>query len=114
MRVKSANVVLKRRKKYLKLAKGYTGLNSRSSILATEQIIQSLNYSYIHRRNKKRFFRRLWISRINAIIHLKKLNYSKFIGLLKKNNIFINKKILSFLAFNDIFSLFSILNKCNY
>jgi large subunit ribosomal protein L20 len=109
-RIVRGNVALKRRKKYLKLAKGYTGLNSRSSILATEQIIQSLNSSYINRKLKKRFFRRIWILRINSVVRLKKINYSLFIGFLKKNKIYLNKKILYHLAFQDNNLFYHIIN----
>ena len=66
VRVKRGNVAAKRRKKYLHLAKGYVGANSRLSTLAAEQVVQSLNFAYIGRRLKKRNFRRIWIYRINA------------------------------------------------
>jgi len=61
VRVKRGNVAAKRRKKYLKLAKGYVGSNSRLSTMAGEQVVQSLNFAYIGRRLKKRNFRRIWI-----------------------------------------------------
>ena len=106
IRITRGNIAAKRRKKYLKLAKGYTGLNSRSSIMATEQIIQSFNFAYISRRLKKRHFRKIWILRINALVRLKQSKYSIFIGSLKKHNILLDRKILAFLAFNDISSFY--------
>jgi len=102
VRIKRGNIAQKRRKKYLKLAKGYRGSNSRLSTYASEQIIQSLNFAYISRRLKKRFFRKLWIYRINAAARIRNNNYSHFIGNLRTSNIFLNKKILAFLAYNDL------------
>ena len=84
IRITRGNIAVKRRKKYLKLAKGYTGSNSRLSTMAGEQIIQSLNFAYIGRRLKKRYYRQIWILRINALVRLKKNKYSNFIGSLKK------------------------------
>ncbi len=113
IRIIRGNIASKRRKKYLKLAKGYTGSNSCLSTFAGEQIIQSLNFSYIQRRLTKRNFRKIWIYRINAILHIRKNFYSNFIGSLRKLNIFINRKILAFLAFNDLgtFNLLEIYSK---
>ena len=102
VRVKRGNVAAKRRKKYLKLAKGYVGANSRLSTLAGEQVVQSLNFAYIGRRLKKRNFKKIWIYRINAATRIHKNTYSNFIGKLRKLNIFINKKMLALLAFNDL------------
>jgi len=102
VRVKRGNVAAKRRKKYLKLAKGYVGSNSRLSTMAGEQVIQSLNFAYIGRRLKKRNFRRIWIYRINAASRARKNIYSKFIGSIRNMNIFLNRKILALLEFNDL------------
>jgi len=102
VRVKRGNVAAKRRKKYLKLAKGYVGSNSRLSTMAGEQVVQSLNFAYIGRRLKKRNFRRIWIYRINAASRARKNIYSKFIGSIRNMNIFLNRKILALLAFNDL------------
>ena len=104
VRVKRGNVAAKRRKKYLKLAKGYVGSNSRLSTMAGEQVIQSLNFAYIGRKLKKRDFRRIWIYRINAAVRARNNIYSKFIGSLRKKNILLDRKVLSFLAFNDLSS----------
>lgn len=101
VRIKRGNVASKRRKKYFKLAKGYVGSNSKLSTLATEQVIQSLNFAYIGRKLKKRNFRRLWICRINALVRNYKTNYSTFIGNLRKENFFINRKLLSYLSVFD-------------
>jgi large subunit ribosomal protein L20 len=102
VRVKRGNVAAKRRKKYLKLAKGYVGSNSRLSTMAGEQVVQSLNFAYIGRRLKKRNFRRIWIYRINAASRARKNIYSKFIGSIRNLNIFLNRKMLALLAFNDL------------
>lgn len=104
VRVKRGNVAAKRRKKYLKLAKGYVGVNSRLSTMAGEQVVQGLNFAYIGRKLKKRNFRRIWIYRINAATRARKNIYSKFIGSLRKKDIFLDRKILAFLAFTDLSS----------
>ena len=102
VRIKRGNVAAKRRRKILNLAKGFVGSNSRLSTMAGEQIVQSLNFAYIGRRLKKRNFRRIWIYRINAATRVRKNIYSKFIGSLRNINIFIDRKILSTLAFTDL------------
>jgi large subunit ribosomal protein L20 len=102
IRIIRGNVAFKRRKKYLKLAKGYTGSNSSLSTFAAEQLIQSLNFKYIQRRLTKRTFRQLWIYRINAALKIRQNNYSNFIGSLRKLNIFLNRKILALLTVNDL------------
>ena len=102
MRVKRGNVAAKRRKKYLKLAKGYVGSHSRLSTAAGEQVVQSLNYAYIGRKLKKRDFRRIWIYRINAASRMRKNIYSTFIGSLRNLDIFLDRKVLAFLAFSDL------------
>ncbi len=109
IRIKRGNISKNWKKKYLKLAKGYAKVNSKLSTFAVEQIIQSLNFSYKSRKLKKRFFRTFWISRISILINLKNKKYSFFIGKLRKNNIFLNRKILSYLAFYE-FNIFYLLN----
>lgn len=104
VRIKRGNVAAKRRKKYLNLAKGFVGSNSRLSTMAAEQVVQSLNFAYIGRRLKKRDFRRIWIYRINAATRARKNIYSKFIGCLRNINIFLDRKILATLAFTDLSS----------
>ena len=104
VRIKRGNVAAKRRKKYLTLAKGYVGSNSRLSTMAGEQVVQSLNFAYIGRRLKKRDFRRVWIYRINAATRARKNIYSKFIGCIRNLNIFLNRKVLSMVAFTDLSS----------
>ena len=113
IRITRGNVASKRRKKYLKLAKGYRGSNSRLSTYASEQIVQSLNFAYVGRKLKKRIFKNIWIYRINSSLRLKKNNYSKFIGSLKKFNILLNKQMLSIISFNNL-NLFNFIeNKYN-
>jgi large subunit ribosomal protein L20 len=102
VRIKRGHVAAKRRKKYLKLAKGYVGSNSRLSTMAGEQVVQSLNFAYIGRKLKKRNFRRIWIYRINAASRARKNIYSNLIGCLRNINIFLDRKILAYLAFIDL------------
>ena len=110
VRVTRGNVAAKRRKKYLTLAKGYVGSNSRLSTMAGEQVVQSLNFAYIGRRLKKRNFRRIWIYRINAASRARQNIYSKLIGSLRNIDIFLDRKILAFLAFTDI-SAFNVIER---
>jgi large subunit ribosomal protein L20 len=110
VRVKRGNIAAKRRKNYLKLAKGYVGSNSRLSTFAGEQVVQSLNFAYIGRRLKKRNFRRIWIYRINAASRVRKNIYSKFIGSLRNINVLLDRKVLAFLAFSDL-SSFNLLER---
>jgi len=90
-----------RHKKILKATKGHYGARSRLFKTAKQSNIKSLQYSFRDRKNKKRNFRSLWISRINAASSSLGLSYSRFINNLKKNNILINRKILSEIAVND-------------
>lgn len=101
VRVKRGNVARKRRKKILKLAKGFRGSHSKLFRTANQQVMKALVYSYKGRKQKKRLFRRLWIVRINAAVRQHGLTYSKFISGLKKNNIFLNRKMLAQLAVLD-------------
>jgi large subunit ribosomal protein L20 len=110
VRVKRGNVAAKRRKKYLNLAKGYVGSNSRLSTMAGEQVVQSLNFAYIGRRLKKRNFRRIWIYRINAASRARQNIYSKFMGCLRNIDVFLDRKVLSYLAFLDL-SAFNLIEK---
>ncbi|OGL51092.1 MAG: 50S ribosomal protein L20 [Candidatus Schekmanbacteria bacterium RIFCSPLOWO2_02_FULL_38_14] len=91
----------RRRKKILKMAKGYWGAKSRSYAIAAQAILKSLTYSYIGRKQKKRNFRKLWITRINAAARINGISYSKLISGLNKANIKINRKSLSELAIKD-------------
>lgn len=100
-RIKRGNVARKRRKKVLKLAKGFRGSHSKLFRTAKQQVLKSLKYSYIGRKHKKRHYRRLWIVRINAAARIFGISYSQFIYLLKKKNIAVNRKILSQLALID-------------
>ena len=104
VRVRRGNIAAKRRKKYLNLAKGFVGSNSRLSTMAAEQVVQSLNFAYIGRRLKKRNFRRIWIYRINSATRARNNIYSKFIGCLRNINVFLDRKILAGLAFMDLAS----------
>ncbi|KGF73577.1 50S ribosomal protein L20 [Neosynechococcus sphagnicola sy1] len=100
-RVKRGNVARKRRKKVLKLAKGFRGSHSSLFRTANQQVMKALRNAYRDRRKRKRDFRRLWITRINAAARLHGLSYSQLIGQLKKANILINRKMLAQLAVID-------------
>lgn len=101
MRVKGGNVAKNRRKKILKLAKGYYGSKHVLYKTAHEQVMRSLNYAYRDRKTTKRDFRKLWITRINAAANQNNISYSKLMHGLKLANIDINRKMLSEIAIND-------------
>ncbi|MBL6612358.1 MAG: 50S ribosomal protein L20 [Flavobacteriaceae bacterium] len=90
-----------RRKKVLKLAKGYFGRRKNVWTVAKNAVEKALLYAYRDRRNKKRNFRALWITRINAGARLHGMSYSQFMGALKKNQIELNRKVLADLAMNQ-------------
>ena len=100
-RVKGGTVARKRRKKILKLAKGYYGSKHRLYKTANEQVMKSLQYAYRDRRQRKRDFRKLWITRINAAARMNGLSYSKFMHGLKLAKIDMNRKMLAQIAIND-------------
>ncbi|NLM37158.1 MAG: 50S ribosomal protein L20 [Firmicutes bacterium] len=100
-RVKRGINTRRRHKKILKLAKGYRGTKGRLFRVANPQVLKSLTYAYRDRRNKKRDFRRLWITRINAAARMNGMSYSMFINGLRKAGIQINRKVLADLAVND-------------
>ncbi|HOL17960.1 MAG TPA: 50S ribosomal protein L20 [Bacillota bacterium] len=100
-RVKRGTVARRRRKKILKLAKGYYGSKSKLFRVAKQQVMKSLQYAYRDRRQRKRDFRKLWIARINAAARSEGLSYSRFINGLKKADVQINRKMLADMAVND-------------
>ena len=100
-RVKGALSTRKRRNKVLKLAKGYFGAKSKLFKTAKEAVMKSGNYAYIGRKQKKRDFRRIWITRISAAAKINGMNYSTFMNGLKKAGICVNRKMLADLAVND-------------
>ena len=100
-RVKSTPVTKRRRKKVLKLAKGYYGSKHTLYKVANQQVMKSLMYAYRDRRNKKREFRKLWITRINAAARMNGLSYSRLMHGLKLAEIEVNRKMLADLAVND-------------
>ena len=111
VRVKRGNVARKRRKKILHLAKGYRGTHSRLFRVANQQVMKALRYSYVGRKQKKRVFRKLWITRINAASRVQGLSYSRLIHNFKKSNIGLNRKMLAQIAvldsstFNELISV---------
>jgi len=100
-RVKGALRTRRRHKKILKLAKGYWGSKSRSFRVANQAVMKSLVYAYRDRRNKKRDFRKLWITRINAAARINGLSYSRLMNGLKAAGIALNRKVLADMAVND-------------
>ncbi len=100
-RIKGAIMTRKRRNKVLRLAKGYYGSKSKLFKPAKQAVMKSGNYAYIGRKQKKRDFRRLWITRISAACKLNGINYSQFINGLKKAGIELNRKMLSEIAIAD-------------
>ncbi len=100
-RIKRGAVARNRRKKILKLAKGYYGAKSKLFKVANQAVMRSLSYAYRDRKQRKRNFRKLWIARINAAARTGGLSYSRFINGLKKADVQINRKVLADLAVND-------------
>ena len=110
-RVKGAMMTRKRRKKILKRAKGYWGAKSKHFRVANQAVMKSLKYAYISRKQKKRDFRRLWITRISAACKLNGMNYSTFMNGLKKAGIDLNRKMLAELAVNDMAAFTALTDK---
>ena len=100
-RIKRAVNAQKKRRKIMKLAKGYWGAKSKQYRAASVQVARSLRYAFEGRKLRKRDFRSLWITRINAATRLNGMSYSAFINGLKKQNITVNRKMLADLAVND-------------
>ena len=100
-RIKGAIMTRKRRNKVLRLAKGYYGSKSTLFKTAKQAVMKSGNYAYIGRKQKKRDFRRLWITRISAACQMNGMNYSSFINGLKKADISLNRKMLAEIAVAD-------------
>ena len=100
-RIKGAMMTRKRRNKTLKLAKGYWGSKSKHFKMAKQAVMQSGNYAYVGRKQKKRNFRQLWITRISAATKMNGMNYSTFMNGLKKAGITLNRKMLSEIAISD-------------
>ncbi|MBQ1270295.1 MAG: 50S ribosomal protein L20 [Clostridia bacterium] len=100
-RVKGAMMTRKRRKKIVKLAKGFWGSKKNHFKMAKQQVMKSGNYAYVGRKLKKRDFRKLWISRISAACKQNDINYSRFMNGLKRAGITLNRKMLSEIAISD-------------
>ncbi len=100
-RIKGATMTRKRRNKVLKMAKGYYGSKAKLFKTAKQAVMKSGQYAYIGRKHKKRDFRRLWITRINAAAKMNGMNYSTLINGLKKAGINLNRKMLSEIAISD-------------
>ena len=100
-RIKGAMMTRKRRKKTLKLAKGYFGAKSKLFKTAKEAVMKSGQYAYVGRKQRKRDFRRLWITRISAAAKINGMSYSTFMNGLKKAGIALNRKMLAELAVSD-------------
>lgn len=100
-RVKGAMMTRKRRNKTLKLAKGYFGAKSKHFKMAKQAVMKSGQYAYIGRKQKKRNFRKLWITRISAAAKMNGMNYSTFMNGVNKAGINLNRKMLSEIAISD-------------
>ncbi|NLK87759.1 MAG: 50S ribosomal protein L20 [Clostridiaceae bacterium] len=100
-RVKGGVRTRARHKKILKLAKGYFGGKSKLFRIANQAVMKSLTYAYRDRKAKKRDFRQLWISRINAAARINGMSYSRFMNSLKKAGVNLNRKVLADMAVND-------------
>ena len=109
--VKRAIMSHKRRKKVLKLAKGYFGAKSTHFKMAKQAVMKSGNYAYAGRKQRKRDFRRLWITRISAACRINGINYSTFMNGLKKAGVELNRKMLSEIAINDPAAFTSLVEK---
>ena len=110
-RVKGAMMTCKRRKKVLKLAKGYFGAKSTHFKMAKQAVMKSGNYAYVGRKQRKRDFRSLWITRISAACRINGMNYSTFMNGLKKAGVELNRKMLSEIAINDPAAFTSLVEK---
>ena len=110
-RVKGAMMTRKRRKKTLKLAKGYFGAKSKLFKMAKQQVMKSGNYAFIGRKQKKRDFRRLWITRISAACRMNGVNYSSFMNGLNKAGVTLNRKMLSEISINDAAAFTALVEK---
>ena len=101
MRIKRGVNAVKKRRKIMKLAKGYFGSKSKLYRVARQAVMKSLSYAYVGRKRRKRDFRKLWIARINAGCRLNGISYSKFMYGLKLAEIKLNRKVLADMAVND-------------
>lgn len=101
MRIKRGVNAAKKRRKIMKLSKGYFGAKSKLYRVARQAVMKSLNYAFVGRRRKKRDFRKLWIARINAACRLNGMSYSTFMHGLKLADINLNRKVLADMAVND-------------
>ena len=101
MRIKRSVNALKKRRAKVKQAKGYRGAKSKLYRIARQAVMKSGQYAYVGRRQKKRNFRSLWITRINAACRLNDISYSKFMHGLKANKVDLNRKVLADIAVND-------------
>ena len=110
-RVKGAMMTRKRRKKVIKLAKGYWGAKKNRFKMANQQVMKSLSYAYVGRKLKKRDFRRLWITRISAACAANGINYSRFMNGLKKAGIELNRKMLAEIAVSDAAAFTALVEK---
>ena len=110
VRVKRGNVARRRRKKILSRAKGYSGAHSKLFRVANQQVMKALSYSYVGRKQKKRIFRQIWISRINAVSRSHGISYSRVMNKFKTADIDLNRKMLSQIAILDTSTFESLLS----
>ena len=116
MRIKRAVNGVKKRRKIMKLSKGYFGAKSKLYRVARQAVMKSLTYAYVGRKSKKRDFRKLWIARINAGCRLNGISYSKFMHGMNVLGLNLNRKVLSDMAINDAAGFTALVEKvkaCN-
>ena len=116
MRIKRAVNGVKKRRKIMKLSRGYFGAKSKLYRVARQAVMKSLTYAYVGRKSKKRDFRKLWIARINAGCRLNGISYSKFMHGMNVLGLNLNRKVLSDMAINDAAGFTSLVEKvkaCN-
>jgi len=110
-RIKGALMTRKRRKKTIKLAKGYFGAKSKLFKMAKQAVMKSGQYAYIGRKHRKRDFRRLWITRISAAAKMNGMNYSTFMNGMKKAEVALNRKMLAEIAVSDAAAFTALVEK---
>lgn len=101
MRTRKGAARRKARKRLLRAAKGYSGARSKLYRAAKETLRRAWRYSWVHRRQKKRVFRRLWVVRLNAAVRMRGMSYSRFVAGLRRGDVALNRKVLAELALTD-------------
>jgi large subunit ribosomal protein L20 len=112
-RIKRGAVARQKRKKIIKLTKGFVGSNSKLFRISNQKYMKSLSYAYLNRRKKRESFKNLWLNRINIVSKLLNIKYKDLMQKIKKNNIILNKKVLCKLMSIDKMTTKKLINKIN-